>query len=127
MIKSNTIVLLLTLSVLSVTHFLSLNFYLYWIYPWLDSVTHTLGGVAVALGWFSLRDLHVLSSERWFRFLPSMFSVLAVALSWELFEVAIGVSIHEPGYIGDTISDIIFGFSGGLFGYVMAKSLHDNL
>ncbi len=127
MIKSTTLVFLLTIAVLATTHYMSLHFYLYWLFPWIDNVSHSLGGTSVALGWFTLRDFLPKIPKRWLRFWPTIFVVMTVAVAWEVFEVLIGVSVFEEGYVVDTVSDLLFDLIGGLVGYVVAKRLSEDL
>lgn len=125
MIKPATIVFLIAASVLSVTNFLAIEFYLYWYYPWLDLVTHSLGGAVAALGPFSLKDFWPRLSARFCRFPTIISFALSVAVVWEVFEVWAGISMSEPGYVFDTMLDLIMGLSGGIVGYFVGRNVRD--
>ena len=124
MIKPNTVLFLIAASVLAVVHFLSLELYLYWRYLWLDMPMHVLGGAVVALGVFVAYDLSASLPQRWLRIIPVMSAVLIVALSWEVYEVAIGIPI-DAEYVRDTLLDLCMGILGGLIGFVVGTSLHN--
>lgn len=115
--------LLISASVLAVIHYLAIELYLYWIYPWFDMITHSLGGVVVALGYMSVRDFFPSVGLVWQKFIPTMLFVLAVAFAWELFEIWAGIPLDEPDYLLDTITDLVLGLSGGVVGYLVAKQL----
>lgn len=117
--------LLISASVLAVTHYLAIELYLYWIYPWFDMVIHTLGGAVVALGYMSIRDFIPSFKSSWQRFVPTMIFVLLVAISWELFEIWVGIPLDEPDYLLDTASDLILGLVGGAIGYLVASRLKE--
>jgi len=108
-------------------HYLSLQFHLYWLYPWFDLLMHAWGGAAVALGWFTLRDFLPRLRASWFTLLPTLCFVLAIALLWEVFEATSGISQNNPDFLSDTFGDLAFGLGGGFIGYLMAKRLRDNL
>ena len=127
MIKTNTVVFVVSLTVLAVCHYLSLHFYLYWIYPWLDIPMHGVGGSVVALGWYAARDFSDHLPERTLGLWSTLAVVLAVALAWEAYEVLIGISIDEPGYWSDTVADLLIGLLGGLVGYQVARRLREDL
>lgn len=122
MIQTNTMLLLVTSSVWAVTHVLALELFLYWRYQWFDLPMHFLGGVVVALCFFSLRDFRVPVPKRWYRLVPVTLGVLIVALVWEYYEVFIGIPI-EPNYEIDTLSDLCMGTLGGMVGYFIASRI----
>lgn len=123
MIKPNTVFFLITASTLAVTHYLAIEFYLYWLYLWFDMPMHFLGGVTVALGYLSVRDF-IVSLPLWlFKFVPTIFFVLLVAVSWEVFEFWTGLTTDEALYVNDTLSDLVLGVLGGTLGYLVGKRI----
>ena len=122
MLRTNTVVLLVSLSVLAIVHILAIELALYWIYRWLDLPVHVLGGIVVALALYTLRDLRVPVPQSWYRFSPFMVAVLLIAIGWEGYEVVIGV-LPDPAYWFDTLTDILMGLIGGAFGFVLGRRL----
>ena len=122
MLRTNTILLLIATSILLVVHVIAIELSLYWIYRWLDLPVHVLGGVVVALALYTLVDLRVPVSSVWYRFGPFMFLVLLIAISWEGYEVVIGV-LPDPAYWQDTLTDIVMGLVGGALGFVFGRRL----
>lgn len=100
---------------------LLLRLYLYWRYEWIDMPMHLFGGVIVGLGVFAARDLHVPLFSYLVRPAGVFFVVLCVALSWEAFEFAGGITELEPGYWRDAITDVVLGLIGGGFGLLLGS------
>lgn len=123
MIKSTTIIFIITALVLAVTHYLAIEFFLYWRYLWFDMVTHTLGGATVALGLFSLKDFWPKMPAFFLRLFPVVIFVFLVAIVWEVFEIWAGISMTEPNYLADTALDLVLGILGGAIGFVVARSI----
>lgn len=86
--------------------------YLYWYYPWFDTMMHFLGGVAVATFGIALLD-----SRRALVFLGAMFGI---AVGWELFELAINAE-REANFIFDTSLDLLMDAVGMTFAYLAAR------
>lgn len=122
MLKLNTVFCLAAASVLAAVHVLSLQFFLYWRYLWLDIPVHILGGAVVALSIFVPYDFGAPLPKRWLNPVPVLLLVLLVALSWEVYEIMIGVPFG-PDHAADTFSDLGAGLLGGIAGYFMAKRL----
>ncbi len=122
MLKIPTIFFLTTLSVLAGIHFLALNFYLYWKFWWFVVIAHGLGGAAIALGAYTLYDLRVPLPDRLLNLIPVVCGVIIIALSWEVFEIYIGVPI-EDNYLFDTIIDLFMALVGGIIGFFVGKAL----
>ena len=122
MLRLNTILLLIASSVLSATHILASEFFLYWRYPWFDVPMHILGGIVAALFIFFLADLRILSSRRWRSCFSVMTFVLIVAIVWECYEVVIGVQIQD-NYVFDTTIDVVAGLLGGLLGFFIGSKI----
>lgn len=108
-------------TVLAVSHYFLLEFYLYWRYTWLDIPMHLLGGMVVALGFVSLPDFFPKLPAKWFSISNTILAVFIVALTWEVFEVLIGATADEPRYILDTLGDLTCGLTGGFFGHFLAS------
>jgi hypothetical protein len=127
MIKSTTVIFLLAALSLMVAHLLALEFSLYWRYLWLDMPMHILGGMVAALGYLSARDLLPFLPLRYFSLLMTLIFVLLVAVTWEVFEVQIGVIFEEAHYVLDTVIDLCLGLCGGAIGYLARPSQRGNL
>ena len=87
--------------------------FLYWRFVWFDTVMHFLGGLAIGLSLVALMTN---------RFRPIWFLVLmaGVAIGWEVFEVAIGVT-REANYVFDTALDLLMDTLGSLIAYSAAR------
>ena len=123
--KPVTTMFLLSGVSLAVLHYLSLEFYLYWRYLWLDIPMHALGGSVVALGFLSLKDMYPRWPRKYLSVWWTVTFVVFAALVWEVFEIAIGVEFEPDRYVMDTISDLVVGIFGGLVGYYVGSSLRD--
>lgn len=121
MVKLTTTLFLLAGLVLAVLHYFSLELYLYWRYLWLDIPMHFLGGVVVALGYLTLRDFFSTWPQKLFTLYKTLAVVVLVAVTWEFFEVAIGVFFQEDRYVIDTVSDLVIGLMGGTLGYYLSN------
>ncbi len=109
---------LVVVAFLGVLHVGALSYSLYWQYPWLDVLSHFLGGlwVALALLWLAYRfGIHP-------RAFHLFLGVLAVGLAWEVFEVAAGIP-RESNWLFDTAIDLIMDLFGALVGIVWGKRL----
>ncbi len=124
MIKLNTVFTLAAASVLAVVHVLSLQFFLYWHYLWLDIPMHALGGAVVALAIFVPYDFGAPLPKRWLQPLSVLLMVLLVALSWEVYEIMIGIPFGED-YAADTVSDLAAALLGGIVGFIVAKRFNE--
>lgn len=119
MLQLTTVFFLVAGLILSVIHAIALELYLYWKFWWFDIPMHFLGGVVVALLVFALYDLKILVPRSFLTTFKVLSVVLAVAISWEVYEVMIGIPI-ESDYIFDTASDLVMGLLGGYVGYFVA-------
>lgn len=123
MLKTNTILFLVALSILAGVHMIALELFLYWRYLWLDVPVHVLGGIVVVLGAYTFNELklplaHFLVAS----FKHTIIFVVIVMIAWEVFEVWAGNPIMD-NYIFDTTIDLIAGLTGGLIGYFLAKRM----
>jgi len=110
------------LSVTGILNIIGTKLYLYWTVIWFDMIMHFLGGLFVALFFFSVFSF--LKSK-----LPYMeklvlgliFSIL-VGLVWEYYELIIEVTdLREIGYWPDTGMDIVMDTLGALVGVLYAQ------
>lgn len=126
MLQLTTILFFIAFSTLAVLHALAIKLSLYWRFWWLDIPMHFFGGVIVALGLYTLRDIKVFPN-RFLRLLPIVVLVLLVAVLWEVFEVQVGIPNYPKAsdYWFDTIKDICMGVFGGTLGYVIGNSLRN--
>lgn len=123
MLRPNTIVFLITISIIAGVHIIALELYLYWRFIWFDVPMHFLGGTAITLGIFAFADLRIPPfPEVRGQWLPILSFLLTVMIGWELFELWAGIPI-ETNYWFDTFIDIIMGLTGGAVGYYVAKRL----
>ena len=122
MLQLTTVIFLISLSLLAVLHVISLKLFLYWRFWWLDIPMHLFGGAIVALGVYTLYDLRLFVPKRYLQLLPLLLIVFAVSLSWEVYELFIGIPI-EDSFVPDTITDLSMGLIGGAIGYSIGKSL----
>lgn len=121
MLQIPTILFLISFTVLAALHNLAIWLYLYWRLPWLDIPMHALGGVVVALGVYTLRDLRVLPMT-WLSTFVVLGIVCVVAIVWEMFEFYAGVPFAAD-YYPDTALDIVMGLAGGFIGHYMGKKM----
>lgn len=114
------------LTALALAHLAALQFFLYWRHEWLDMPMHVLGGVVVALGVFAIKDLGLPAGDRVRRFIPVMVTVLAMSLTWEVYEFTIGMVLVEQNFLWDTSTDLTADLLGGLAGYWIGRKLITN-
>ena len=96
-------------------HLVSLENDLYWRFIWLDTATHALGGIWVALAFFWARAL--LGYEQ--KFIWGVFGALLLGIAWEIFEVWAGVEVAK-NYQLDTSIDLLMDVIGGALGALLA-------
>jgi hypothetical protein len=123
MLKLTTIFFVLSFAMLAMIHAVSIHFYLYWKFQWLDIPIHFFGGAVVALGIFTAKDFIRAIPDRFLYVVPVMAGVVIVALLWELFEIVIGIPTTEPGFLNDMIIDLIVGVIGGFVGFLVGHSI----
>lgn len=121
MLQLTTILFIFTFALLAFAHNAALSLHLYWQLPELDIPMHALGGVVAALGIFTLRDLRILP-RRFLAPLPVTLILVVIVITWEIFELSIGVPI-ESDYLIDTAIDLCMGLSGGFVGYQLGKRI----
>ncbi|MCL9971887.1 MAG: hypothetical protein NBV63_00545 [Candidatus Pacebacteria bacterium] len=99
-------------SVMAVVQYIALVEYWYWQYWWLDIAMHAAGGallmcIGLALG---LR-----------RALALIVFVGGISLAWEVYEFALGISVHEEAFLSDTTLDLVMDTLGALVVYGMMR------
>lgn len=124
MLQITTIFFLLALAILAGAHFFALTFFLYWKIWWFDIVMHFFGGITVALGIFTLKDIFRQIPERLLYVVPVMAGVIIIILSWEIFEYYFGLFAGD-GYVLDTAIDLAMGLTGGFLGFVLGHKLRE--
>ena len=112
-----------SLITVALAHLVAIHFYLYWTYRWIDNPIHALGGVTVALGVSILPFLGVTILEKFPPFWTTFLCVLFVGVVWEIFEITTGIMVFEPGYVTDTVSDLLMDCIGGVIGYYVVQSV----
>lgn len=111
---TQTVVVLLVAAV----HLSAMEWYLYWYFPWLDLLTHFLGGlwVALAASWL------IAYTGREATLLRIIAAAMLIGIGWELFEFFAGIP-REANYVFDTSLDLSMDFCGGLVGFLLASRL----
>lgn len=106
---------------LALIHITALHFSLYWIFLWLDCVTHFLGGLTIA---FLLTALCMPVLPKKYIGVSLVLLVFVVGVGWEVFEYLNGMALHELEYWKDTRSDLLFDVLGGSLGaYISSRIL----
>jgi hypothetical protein len=90
----------------------ALSEFLYWRYPWFDTLMHFLGGLTVAS--FAVGVLH---RKRAQVFLVTM---VGIAIGWEVFEYVIS-SLREANFVLDTALDLLMDTLGMAVVYLLAR------
>ena len=109
------------LVMIALVHVASLEFYLYWRYLWLDMPMHVLGGIAVALGFSALPFFGIHLKQKFTTCVWYIVVVFVVGILWEVFEIFAGISIHEPGFVVDTVIDLVLDIVGACVGYGLVR------
>ncbi|MBP9668666.1 MAG: hypothetical protein KBE09_00045 [Candidatus Pacebacteria bacterium] len=109
---------LIVVAILGALHVGALSYSLYWQYPWLDVLSHFLGGLWVALALLWIAHRFGVAVRGFYVFL----GVLVVGLGWEVFEVVAGIP-RESNWLFDTAIDLIMDLLGALVGIVWSKRL----
>jgi len=108
-------------------HALAIYLEWYWTLRWIDMPVHFLGGMWLALTalWFFFYSPRPLLSAalRW-RVPAVLIAVVAVSISWEVFEVSIGAA-GEPGYALNTARDVTSDILGGMVALAVAHWFTD--
>lgn len=122
MLKTTTVLFLVSLSVLAVLHLIALALYLYWQVWWFDIPMHLLGGATVVLGLHTVADLRIVPHRVVLLPLNVLVILLGTAIAWEMFQYTV-TEVMKPDYVSDTLLDIVLGLVGGAVGYTVGKRL----
>ncbi len=99
---------------------LAIKYSLYFELPWLDVFMHVLGGIWIALIFFSfsLFKRNGVMFSRLFFLITAATSVLFVSFLWEILELSLkNTSISDPLYLMDTTIDFMSAFFGAILGW----------
>lgn len=80
---------------------------------------HFWGGILVVLGLYALSTFSRIHIKPDFKFV--LFALLAVTVSWEIFERMVGL-FNQETYWFDTLKDMLVGFGGGLLAYAFLRT-----
>lgn len=86
--------------------------FLYWKYPWFDTMMHFIGGLAI--GTFAAAFLGIRRSRVF------LLGMVAVAVGWELFELVIHAE-REANFVFDTSLDLLMDTVGMTIAYALAR------
>lgn len=86
--------------------------FLYWRFPWFDTLMHFLGGLTVAT--FAIGLLYRP------RILLFALMMCSVAIGWEVFEFSIG-TVREANFVLDTGLDLLMDTVGMSASYLVAR------
>lgn len=101
---------LLTTGLVAYLHILATDNLWYWEYPYIDVPIHFLAGATIALWCGAVAVRLSLSLRQTAIFIACL--TLAVAVSWEVFEYAIGLVPMTPQFLPDTVLDLLSDFAG---------------
>jgi hypothetical protein len=106
-----------TLVVTGALNFLGGKLYLYWTVIWFDMLVHFLGGLFIALFFFSMLSLLKSQLRYGEKVILGIVFTLLVGLVWEYHELIIGVTdLADAAYWPDTGMDIVMDTLGSLVG-----------
>lgn len=95
-------------------------YYLYFLWWWADIVMHFLGGLFIGLSalWWLRFEIPISIRHRIPAFLWALVIVLAVGVSWEIFE-RVTNSYNAVNYALDTATDLLMDIVGTLASYLV--------
>ena len=113
----------LVLAVLITLHSIGSYYYLYWRFPWYDSLVHIVSGLWVALLilWLAsvLGQVNSLKEYKFRSFLIAVISAVFIGIIWELIENYYQVTYtNAGGYYLDTAMDLLSDGLGGILAYL---------
>lgn len=113
-----------TLFVVGALNLVGVKLYLYWTVIWFDMIMHFLGGLFVALFFFSILSLLKSRLEYTEKLVLGVIFTILVGLVWEYYELIIQVaSLDDAAYWGDTGMDIVMDTLGALVGVLFVHRL----
>lgn len=103
---------------LGLLHTSALTYSLYWRYVWLDTLSHFLGGlwIALAFAWLFLRNGRTAYTTH------IVLAVMVIGVGWELFEFVSGVP-REANWLFDTAVDLTLDLIGGVCGAYLSQKI----
>lgn len=122
--NKNSLLLLSALSIviLLILHLFALSYALYWIFPWLDSIMHIIGGawIVFTVGAWMHKQHGAISWSRFF--LYSMIAILVIGSLWELGEFIIdhifGTQLFNIS-LSEAFRDMMYNTIGGLLSWLL--------
>ena len=117
----------ITLAITGFLNFISMRFYLYWSFWWMDMIVHFFGGLTVSLATLWVFS-HLYGFKNWntLRLITvSLMGSIFIGVIWELFELHFGITSLSDGvrYVTDTASDISMDIVGGIVGFFYTLNL----
>lgn len=113
---------ILTSCITAGLYWIGVHDYLFWVYPWYDIPLHMLGGLMIGLWAAGSAAGRKFPSARMVVYVIGI--VLLGGSLWELFEFVTGLAGGEPGYIIDTIADLINDTLGAMVAALLYWRLH---
>lgn len=133
MYKQTPVFLVVALTTLIVViHLLSVLFFLYWRFFWLDMAMHFLGGfwVGCTTLWFLYFSKYKIKNNTkttYINFICVVLVTLLVGVLWEVSQVVFNVFTNkEINEAIDTTSDILFGIVGAFFAALYFQKIYLN-
>ncbi len=117
---------LFTALLVAILHIAALQWDLYFYYYWFDMVTHTIGGIFIALAAASVAVHFGMRISVPF----CIFIALIIGLGWEVFEYVFHIpQTNWISYPLDTAKDIVMDTFGGTIGACIARYIasHDRI
>ena len=112
----------LVILLLGILHVTAMHWALYWYFPWLDLLSHFLGGLWVAL--MSMWLLAFVGLRT--RIVSVAAVVITISILWEIFEWSTGIP-REANFVFDTSLDLVMDMSGGLLGFFLGRRMIQSL
>ena len=115
------------IATIALLHILAIEFSLYWLLWWFDLPVHFFSGLWVSLLslWIYFRSGYIKKpvQSRRRAFIVAATSIFVISVSWEFYEVIIGIPI-EKDYVQDTVVDLIMDTLGALTGFIYYVRVH---
>ena len=114
------------MSLIALLHTAATELFLYWLYPWFDTLVHFLGGLFIGLSalWLFFESRYFALERSALRaFLVTLGAIIVVGVGWEIFELVAGIPI-EDNFVADTITDLSMDVLGAMLGYLAFKKLY---
>ena len=114
------------MSLIALLHTAATELFLYWLYPWFDTLVHFLGGLFIGLSalWLFFESRYIALKRSALRaFVVTLGAIIVVGIGWEIFELVAGIPI-EDNFVADTITDLSMDVLGAMLGYLAFKKLY---